>query len=160
MLATTLRAAALILLCTGITYGAPGQAKNRVTAAKTDAKHAKADEHKVVPAPQPNTAPAVSIEEQQQFIANLGERLTALEEKILGLQHPLEGVLERTGALEIEVFGGTLSGDRTPIVERISKLETAAFKNASKDSHNLPDGMSTFVDSRKEVPRSSGKLRN
>ncbi len=37
--------------------------------------------------------------------ASLGERLAALEERVLGLEHPIYSLLYRTEALEQDVFG-------------------------------------------------------
>lgn len=80
--------------------------------------------------------------------ASLGERLAALEERVLGLEHPIDSLISRTDALEQEVFGWTPGAQprgESVLPERISSLESAVYAHATREPQSLPDGMSTFV---------------
>jgi hypothetical protein len=83
-------------------------------------------------------------------LAGLGERVAALEERVLGLEHPLDSLLERTDVLETVMYGGTnpssTAAHQFSLPERISALESAIYSHAGNASQDLPDGMSTFVD--------------
>jgi hypothetical protein len=85
--------------------------------------------------------------------------VTAVEEHVLGLEHPIDSLEDRINVLEGQVFGGV--SDRTPtgkeysVPERISNLESAVYSRAAQGFDDLPDGMSTFLEEPKRGSRIS-----
>jgi hypothetical protein len=104
------------------------------------------------------TAPVSSapFDLSKTFIAQLEERVTTLEERVLGLEHPTDSLVQRVEELEKESFGG-VSQDQLSLPDRIAHLESAVYSRPQ--AKNLPDGMESFVEDKHARAANPLKLR-